>query len=58
MIRGGSIGDMYIRMHKRDAHDVPSNKIYKWDESNGLEVFIEPSGYTGCKPLKIASGYH
>lgn len=27
--------------------DVPENKIYKWDEKNGLSVFLNPSGYTG-----------
>lgn len=27
--------------------DVPKNKIYKWDEKEGLSVFLEPSGYTG-----------
>ena len=36
--------------------DVPSNKIYKWDESNGLEVFIEPSGYTGIVPNNTKKG--
>ncbi|WP_291034666.1 SMP-30/gluconolactonase/LRE family protein [Dyadobacter sp. 50-39] len=27
--------------------DVPKNKVYKWDEKEGLSVFLEPSGYTG-----------
>nr|WP_309987935.1 MULTISPECIES: SMP-30/gluconolactonase/LRE family protein [Dyadobacter] len=27
--------------------DVPKNKIYKWDEKEGLTIFFEPSGYTG-----------
>lgn len=27
--------------------DVPKNKVYKWDEKDGLSVFLEPSGYTG-----------
>lgn len=26
--------------------DVPANKIYKWTEENGAEVYLEPSGYT------------
>ena len=30
--------------------DVPKNKIYKWDEKNGLTVFLDPSGYTGIAP--------
>ena len=36
--------------------DVPSNKIYKWDESNGLKVFMEPSGYTGVVPNNTKKG--
>ena len=28
--------------------DVPANKIYKWNETEGLSVFLEPSGYTGA----------
>ncbi len=27
--------------------DVPKNTIYKWKESEGLSVFLKPSGYTG-----------
>ena len=27
--------------------DVPENKIYRWTEENGLEVYLEPSGFTG-----------
>lgn len=26
--------------------DVPANKIYKWNETEGLSVYLEPSGYT------------
>ncbi|OUW76146.1 MAG: hypothetical protein CBD72_04620 [Flavobacteriaceae bacterium TMED212] len=32
--------------------DVPNNKIYKWDEIEGLTVFLDPSGYTGIIPRK------
>ena len=32
--------------------DVPNNKIYKWDEIEGLTVFLDPSGYTGIVPRK------
>jgi gluconolactonase len=28
--------------------DVPKNIVYKWTEANGLEKFLEPSGYTGA----------
>jgi gluconolactonase len=27
--------------------DVPENKVYKWTESGGVEVYLTPSGYTG-----------
>ena len=27
--------------------DVAENKIYKWSEENGLEVYLEKSGFTG-----------
>lgn len=29
--------------------DVPKNKIYKWTEKKGIEIFLEPSGYTNPK---------
>ncbi|MEL6356451.1 MAG: SMP-30/gluconolactonase/LRE family protein, partial [Bacteroidota bacterium] len=27
--------------------DVPENRVYKWSESEGIEVYLEPSGFTG-----------
>ncbi len=36
--------------------DVPMNKIYRWDEKNGLSVFLEPSGYTGIAPASKKGG--
>jgi gluconolactonase len=27
--------------------DVPGNRIYKWSDGAGLEIFLEPSGYGG-----------
>lgn len=27
--------------------DVPENRIYKWSPTEGLSVYLEPSGYTG-----------
>lgn len=27
--------------------DVPTNKVYKWTEANGVEVYLNPSGFTG-----------
>ena len=36
--------------------DVPENKLYRWDEKNGLQLYLEPSGYTGYAPNKKKSG--
>jgi len=30
--------------------DVPHNRIHKWTETNGTEIFLSPSGYTGEMP--------
>jgi len=30
--------------------DVPTNKVYKWTESDSIEVYLQPSGYTGDTP--------
>ncbi len=27
--------------------DVPGNKVYKWTEEGGAEVYLDPGGYTG-----------
>ncbi len=27
--------------------DIPPNRIYKWTASSGVELYLEPSGYTG-----------
>lgn len=27
--------------------DVPANRIYRWKEGEGVQVWLEPSGYTG-----------
>ena len=27
--------------------DIPANKIFKWSEKNGTELYLTPSGYTG-----------
>jgi gluconolactonase len=32
--------------------DVPTNKIYKWTEEKGVELYLTPSGYTGSEPSK------
>ena len=36
--------------------DVPENKAYLWTEKRGLEVFLDPSGYTGYTTNKNKSG--
>ena len=36
--------------------DVPENKIYKWNENEGLSVYIEPSGYSGKVPSSKRDG--
>lgn len=30
--------------------DVPTNKVYKWTEAKGAELYLTPSGYTGSVP--------
>ena len=30
--------------------DVPMNTIFKWQETQGISIFIQPSGYTGTLP--------
>ena len=30
--------------------DIPTNTIYKWTESEGKEIYLTPSGYTGTRP--------
>ncbi len=36
--------------------DVPRNSIYKWNESEGLTKYLQPSGYTGSDLRKGESG--
>jgi gluconolactonase len=31
--------------------DIPNNAVYRWDERNGVSLFLEPSGYTGTEPF-------
>ncbi|HRP56897.1 MAG TPA: SMP-30/gluconolactonase/LRE family protein [Agriterribacter sp.] len=30
--------------------DIPPNKIFKWTEAKGRELYLTPSGYTGATP--------
>ena len=36
--------------------DVPENKLYRWDEKNGLSIYLDPSGYTGYAPNEKKAG--
>jgi gluconolactonase len=36
--------------------DVPTNRVYKWEEGKGVSLFLEPSGYTGTDPRGGESG--
>ena len=36
--------------------DVPENKIYRWNENDGLSVYIEPSGFSGKVPTSKKDG--
>jgi len=36
--------------------DVPLNKAYRWDETNGLQVYLDPSGYTEHAPNEKKAG--
>ncbi|TYA84182.1 sulfatase-like hydrolase/transferase [Seonamhaeicola marinus] len=31
--------------------DVPENKVYKWNDLDGLSVYMSPSGYSGDNPI-------
>ena len=30
--------------------DVPENTVYRWNKTQGLTVYFQPSGYTGLYP--------
>jgi gluconolactonase len=30
--------------------DIPQNSIFKWDEKEGVQLYLTPSGYTGTVP--------
>ena len=36
--------------------DVPNNVIYKWDEKNGLDIFLNEIGYSGIVPNSKEDG--
>ncbi len=36
--------------------DVPANTVYKWNESEGNQVYLKPSGHTGIEPSSATEG--
>lgn len=36
--------------------DVPANKIYKWNEKDGLSVYLQPAGHSGVKNKDSGKG--
>src|SRR2546426_4788416 len=32
--------------------DIPKNSVFKWKESEGVSLFLNPSGYTGSAPFE------
>ena len=36
--------------------DVPNNRAYRWDDKNGLTIFLDPSGFTGIVPANKNAG--
>ena len=36
--------------------DVPENRVYKWTEENGVEIYLEPSGFTDATERGGESG--
>ena len=36
--------------------DIPENKLYQWEEINGLSIYLDPSGYTGYAPNEKKGG--
>jgi gluconolactonase len=43
-----SEGALWVEKYKMLLFsDVPTNRIYKWTEAKGKEIYLNPSGYTG-----------
>ncbi len=36
--------------------DVPENKVYRWNDLDGLSIYLTPSGYTGTAPKEGGIG--
>lgn len=45
---GWSEGPLWLASeNKLIFSDIPDNSIYEWSESDGLQLYLKPSGYTG-----------
>ncbi|WP_163322794.1 SMP-30/gluconolactonase/LRE family protein [Draconibacterium mangrovi] len=45
---GWSEGPLWLSIeNKLIFSDIPDNSIYEWSESDGLQLYLKPSGYTG-----------
>ena len=45
---GWSEGPLWLSSeNKLIFSDIPDNSIYEWSESDGLQLYLKPSGYTG-----------
>ena len=48
-----SEGPLWIeRLNSLLFTQVASNKVFKWNENDGLSVYLDPSGYTGIVPAE------
>ncbi len=44
-------GPLWVESEKMLLYsDIPPNKIFKWTEAKGSELYLSPSGYTGTIP--------
>jgi gluconolactonase len=44
-------GPLWVESEKMLLYsDIPPNKIFKWTEAKGKELYLSPSGYTGSIP--------
>jgi len=50
-------GPLWVESEKMLLYsDIPPNKIFKWTEAKGSELYLTPSGYTGSVPRKGEPG--
>jgi gluconolactonase len=50
-------GPLWVESEKMLLYsDIPPNKIFKWTEAKGKELYLSPSGYTGSIPRKGEPG--